>query len=81
MAHVSVSVEDIQRDLSAYLKRVEEGETLIIVRAGYPVAEVKSIASGVGKLRPLGLCAGEFTVPEDFDAPLPESILSTFESQ
>jgi hypothetical protein len=23
-------------------------------------------------LRPIGLCAGEFVVPDDFDAPLPE---------
>jgi hypothetical protein len=29
--------------------------------------------------RPFGLCAGEFTVPDDFDEPLPEEILSAFE--
>ena len=32
------------------------------------------------ELRPFGLCAGEFTVPEDFDAPLPEEILAEFEN-
>ena len=31
------------------------------------------------KLRPFGLCAGKFSVPDDFDAPLPEDILSEFE--
>jgi hypothetical protein len=31
-------------------------------------------------LRPYGLAAGELVVPEDFDAPLPEEILSSFES-
>ncbi|MGI8638916.1 MAG: hypothetical protein ACR2MG_03070 [Pyrinomonadaceae bacterium] len=31
------------------------------------------------KPRPFGLCKGEFIVPEDFDAPLPEEILSGFE--
>ncbi len=30
------------------------------------------------ELRPFGLCAGEFVVPEDFDAPLPEEILNAF---
>jgi hypothetical protein len=25
-------------------------------------------------LRPFGVCAGEFTVPDDFDVPLPEDI-------
>lgn len=31
------------------------------------------------KPRPFGLGKGEFTVPEDFDAPLPEEILASFE--
>jgi hypothetical protein len=30
-------------------------------------------------LRPFGLCAGQFTVPADFDRPLPEGILKAFE--
>lgn len=31
--------------------------------------------------RPFGLCAGEFTVPDDFDAPLPEDLLALFEGR
>ena len=31
-------------------------------------------------LRPFGLSKGEFIVPEDFDAPLPEDILADFEN-
>lgn len=31
------------------------------------------------KKRPFGLCGGEFTVPDDFDEPLPESILNDFD--
>jgi hypothetical protein len=31
------------------------------------------------KMRPSGLCEGEFIVPDDFDEPLPEDILQTFE--
>jgi antitoxin (DNA-binding transcriptional repressor) of toxin-antitoxin stability system len=76
---VQVSVEEIQRDLAAYLQRVEAGETVVIVRAGQPVAEIKALTSGTKPLRPFGLCAGEFTVPEDFDAPLPEDLLNAFE--
>jgi prevent-host-death family protein len=74
-----VSVEEIQQDLSAYLQRVEDGETIIIIRAGKPVAEVKPLLSRTETLRPFGLCAGEFTVPDDFDAPLPEDIVKAFE--
>ena len=76
-----VSVEEMQRDLSACLQRVEAGETLLIVRAGKPVAEVKPVLTGAETLRPFGLSAGEFTVPDDFDAPLPEDILNAFEGK
>ena len=30
--------------------------------------------------RPFGLAKGEFVVPDDFDAPLPEEILAGFEN-
>ena len=32
-------------------------------------------------LRPFGLCAGEFMVPDDFDAPLPEYVIEEFEGR
>ena len=76
-----VSIEEMERDLSACLQRVEAGETLLIVRAGKPVAEVKPVGASVETLRPFGLCKGEFTVPDDFDAPLPEDILKAFEGK
>jgi len=79
-----ISIDEMKRDLPAYLHRVEAGETLVIMKAGKPVAEIKpfpsiSINSPSSKLRPFGLCAGEFTAPDDFDKPLPESIILEFE--
>ncbi len=74
-----VSVEEIQQDVSAFLQRVEAGETLLIVRTGKPIAEIQPVAVPPEALRPFGLCAGEFTVPEDFDAPLPADIINAFE--
>jgi antitoxin (DNA-binding transcriptional repressor) of toxin-antitoxin stability system len=65
---------------SLYLQRVEAGETLVIKCAGQPVAEILPLGAHVKPLRPFGLCAGELTVPEDFDAPLPDDILHTFEA-
>jgi hypothetical protein len=29
----------------------------------------------------MGLCAGDFVVPENFDAPLPEELLDAFEGR
>lgn len=31
--------------------------------------------------RPSGLAKGQFTVPDDFNAPLPEDVLQTFEGK
>ena len=76
-----VTIEDVQQDFSTYLQRVEAGETLVIIRAGKPVAEVKPVVPRIETLRPFGLCAGEFTVPNVFDAPLPEDILDAFEGK
>ena len=76
-----VTIEDVQQDFSTYLQRVEAGETLVIVRAGKPVAEFKPVVPRIETPRPFGLCAGEFTVPDDFDAPLPEDILDAFEGK
>jgi prevent-host-death family protein len=77
-----VSIEDVQRDVAGYLKRVEAGETLLIVRDGKPVAEVKPVSVfAPTALRPFGLCRGKFTVPDDFDAPLPEELLRAFEGK
>lgn len=79
----TISVDDIRRDPLGYLRRVEAGETLLIVRADRPVAEIKPVQRDPGgrALRPAGLCAGEFTVPGDFDAPLPEEVLRGFEGR
>jgi antitoxin (DNA-binding transcriptional repressor) of toxin-antitoxin stability system len=76
---VTIDVAEINRDWSSCLRRVEDGETIVIVRDQKPVAELKPIPPASTTLRPFGLCKGEFCVPDDFDAALPEDILSQFE--
>ena len=73
---VQVTLDEMTHDPQTYLDLVEAGQTLVILKAGKPVAEVKPIVSDTKTLRPFGLCAGEFTVPDDFDAPLSEPSLA-----
>ena len=73
---MKVTIDEIQRDPLQYLRRVEAGETIVIIRQDKAIAELKPITN---QLRPFGLCAGEFTVPDDFDDPLPEDMLKAFE--
>ena len=77
---MNVTVDDLQRDPLQYLSRVEAGETIVIIRQDKAIAELRPIAI-TNQLRPFGLCAGEFTVPDDFDDPLPEDMLRAFEGK
>lgn len=72
----TVTVDEIARDPAGWLRRVEAGEAMRIVRDGRPVADVSPAPLGIESgLRPIGLAKGQFVVPDDFDAPLPEGEL------
>jgi antitoxin (DNA-binding transcriptional repressor) of toxin-antitoxin stability system len=75
----AIQVRDIERDVLGCLRRVEAGESLLVLKDGRPLAEIKPVAPAAAQPRPAGLCAGEFTVPEDFDRPLPADVLDAFE--
>ena len=75
----TIPIESFQKDPLGYIKRVEAGETITIIRANKPVAELKPAIDTTRPRRPYGLCAGEFKVPDDFDEPLPEEVLAQFE--
>lgn len=78
---LSVTTDEIQRNPLEYILRVEAGEKFSIVRDGKAIAELKPVLSSQKQPRPYGLCAGQFKVPEDFDAPLPDDILNAFEGK
>ena len=75
----TVNIHEAKTHLSRLLKRVGAGEEIVIARAGKPVARLVPTGKSGGP-RVLGSQKGCFEVPKDFDAPLPEEILSTFES-
>jgi antitoxin (DNA-binding transcriptional repressor) of toxin-antitoxin stability system len=75
----TISVQDIQRDLPNFLRRLESGEPFLVVQDERPLAEVRPLAGAATQPRPFGLCRGQFTVPPNFDSPLPDEILKEFE--
>ncbi len=75
----TISVQDLQRDLLTFLQRVEAGESFLAFSGQHPLAEVRPVSAPTTEPRPFGLCAGRFTVPPDFDLPLPNNILQEFE--
>jgi antitoxin (DNA-binding transcriptional repressor) of toxin-antitoxin stability system len=85
----TITIDEMKRTDMSWLQRVAAGETLLVLRAGKPVAEIKPVSPVSPVLledddnspRPIGLCAGEFVVPDDFDDPLPEELLAAFEGR
>jgi antitoxin (DNA-binding transcriptional repressor) of toxin-antitoxin stability system len=74
-----ITVQDIQRDPAGFLERVEAGEAFVVVRGDQRLAEVRPVPASTRSARPFGLCAGQFTVPPDFDQPLPPDVVKEFE--
>ena len=75
----AITVQDIQADPTAFLRRVEAGESLVVMRDERAVAEVRPMVIPPPGLRPHGLAAGQFRLPDDFDDPLPKEVLDAFE--
>lgn len=75
---VQVNIHEAKTHLSRLLKRVAAGEEIAISNAGRPVALLVPFPNARPARLP-GLDRGLFTVPEDFDEPLPEEMLAEFE--
>jgi antitoxin (DNA-binding transcriptional repressor) of toxin-antitoxin stability system len=77
----AIAFSEVERDPSGCLRRVEAGETLLVVRDDRAIAEIKPVAALARAPRPFGLARGEFEVPDDFDQPLPPEVLDLFEGR
>ena len=70
-----IKVQYAKTHLSALLAAVERGEEIVIARGKEPVARLVSVDKQPE--RDLGFVA--YTVPDDFDEPLPEEELAAWE--
>ena len=76
---LTVNIHEAKTQFSRLIAQVEAGEEIIIARDGTPVARLIAFRQSTGKRVP-GRDRDLFSVPEDFDAPLPEDVLAEFES-
>lgn len=73
---VQVGVHEAKTRLSQLLRLVDAGQEIEILRGGEPVAKIVPIREKAK--RSLGTDIGVFTIPEDFDAPLPDEIVESY---
>lgn len=73
----SVGVHEAKTHLSRLLEDVAAGEEVVITRRGEEVASLVAVRRTPA--RRFGIDRGRFVVDEDFDAPLADEVLDTFE--
>ncbi|GMU54370.1 type II toxin-antitoxin system Phd/YefM family antitoxin [bacterium CPR1] len=74
----TVNIHAAKTHLSRLLEEVSQGKTIIIARAGKPVARLVPYEEPAPR-RP-GFLKGRIRIADDFDAPLPDDLLGLFES-
>jgi prevent-host-death family protein len=72
---VRVGVHEAKTRLSELLRMVESGQEIEILRGGEPVALLVPLPRQRFRL---GVDEGAFTVPDDFDDPLPDEVVDSF---
>lgn len=73
----TVNIHEAKTHFSRLVEQAAAGETVIIARAGKPIAKVSALDAPAEPKR-LGFLAGEFTVPPDFDRMGDEAIAVLF---
>jgi len=73
-----VNIHEAKTHLSRLLRRVVLGEEIIIAKAGKRVARIVPYLERKASRTP-GQDRGLFTVPDDFDEPLPDDVQQGFE--
>jgi len=74
----TVTIHQAKTNLSRLIRRVSEGEEVIIARGSRPVARLVPIGEVKGKRQP-GSHKGTLVVGPEFFEPLPDSELSSWE--
>ena len=72
-----VNIHEAKTHLSRLVDAASKGEPFIIAKAGKALVKVVPIDAPAAPRR-LGFLRGAFTVPDDFDAPLPADVEDSF---
>jgi antitoxin (DNA-binding transcriptional repressor) of toxin-antitoxin stability system len=76
---IRLNIHEAKTHLSAYLGRLEKGETIILCKRNVPIAEIRPIKAPPRGKRPIGLAKGKIKIHESFFDPLPDDLRNAFE--
>ena len=72
----AISVNEFYSNFKKYIDSIIKGEHIVLFNKNKKIASIEPVKQN-GK-RPYGLCKGEFTVPKDFNEPLPDDVINSF---
>ncbi len=75
----TVNIHEAKTHLSRLVEEVAAGAEIVISKNGVPRAKLVPLDAS-RKLR-FGVMKGKLRYPEDFDAPLPDEVLTLFEGR
>ena len=75
----AVNIHEAKTQFSRLVERARLGERITIARAGVPVAVLTAIEPETRPRRPVGLDRGKVVIHDDFDDPLPEFDIDTWD--
>jgi prevent-host-death family protein len=76
-----LNIHEAKAKLSSLVDQAARGKSFIIAKSGTPLAKLGPLNQPpAGKIK-IGFMKGKITIADDFDAPLPESVLRAFEGK
>ncbi len=78
---VHLNIHEAKTHLSRYLRKLEQGETILLCRHNRPIAEIRPLPQSSPKPRTFGLDEGKITLTPEFFLPLDEETLDYFSGQ
>lgn len=76
-----IGMHEAKSTLSQLVQRAAAGETILIGPHGRADAKLVAVDAPVRAKRRIGILKGKMNLPKDFDAPLPDDVLRTFEGE
>jgi prevent-host-death family protein len=78
---MQVNIYEAKTRLSELVEQAHAGATVIIAKAGTPMAKLVPLDAGPKRKIVYGLLKGQFVESDDFDAPLPDDELALWEGR
>ena len=78
---MQVNLYEAKTHLSELVDQAHAGATVIIAKAGTPMAKLVPLSEGPKQKIVFGLMKGEFEIPPSFEDALPDDLLDLFEGR